>query len=168
MTDILLGQGVRFLLGVLLMATFALWFNQNSERILGRGGDASEVAAVDDADDLQQQIDRASGSAAQEPVRAGWFLDRTRPLQVPLVPDAVSRWLGGWRAAAAGAMLLIGAFFFGRLLGAIVLLSALIALIGPAVWVESLELSPRLGWIPLAAAAGLWATAVFFLRVDED
>ena len=166
MTDILLGQGVRFLLGVLLMATFALWFNQNSERILGRG-ESAEVAAIDDADDLERQIDRASGSA-QEPVRAGWFLDRTRPLQVPLVPDSASRWLGGWRAAAAGAMLLIGAFFFGRLLGAIVLLSALVALIGPAVWVESLALSPRLGWIPLAAAAGLWATAVFFLRVDED
>ncbi len=177
--DLLVGQQVRFVLAAVLLAAFALWFNQNQEEIL-MGTPTEEAEAAEDApDDLQRSIDfrnRADTGndndtdTAEAPVDAGidWYISRDRSVEIPGVSADITHWVSGWRAGLAGALLLLSSFFYGRWLGILSLTSAGIALAGPVIWHEGLNLSPELGWIPLAAAAALGAIAVFFMRQDLD
>lgn len=181
LSDILLGQPVRFVLGAILFACFALWFNQNQQWILtGRDIETAQAQAevadgtVSEAE-LQARIDRRSGGEAAAaavdagPIRtADWFAGRDRSLRIPGVSPTYARWLSGWRVGLAGLMLAVGAFFYGRWLSVMTLACALVSLVAPVVWIETIEAPPTFAWIPLAAAAIVWAGSIFFLREHDE
>ena len=186
--DLLLGQQARFALAAVLLACFALWFNQNQKQIL-LGSDEA-VRQATDADAVAKQ--RASGNtgrrqadldaaaagkgrvgsaksapaAAQTPTLAWW--ERFGPdgglddLDVPGVGP--SPWLSGLHVGLAGLLLGAGAFFYGRALAVAQFLAAAVVLVGTPLLAES----PPWLWVPGAAGAALWAASTFLLRQTQD
>ncbi len=187
--DLVLGQAPRFVVAAVLLACFALWFNQNQQEILvGEVADAGS-AVMDDLEDrrnrtdaaagsigaeaedadLQAEIDRAAGNRGRiDLAGGGWYAGRGRSVEISGVPTSLTRWVSGWRTGIAGLLLGLSSFFYGRALGVLSLAAAGVSLAGTVLWFDVLNLPPELGWIPIATAAALWAGTIFFLRRDDE
>lgn len=158
--DLILGQQVRFAVAAVLLVCFALWFNQNQREIFV-GEEAPQAQAVDAA---WVGLDDAT---APEPPRLAflWGTGETRALQVPGIDENATRWLSGFQIGLAGAILALSAFFFGRVLGVLSLLSTLIIVAGTPLMAER---DVTMSWLPSAIGIVLTLLGMFFFRVSEE
>ncbi len=138
--DLVLGLMVRFLLALVVLATFTLWFKQNSgdraarealETVNARReiGDITNTnvkgvirTATNIGEDVKKGVQSVADKTANSPLRpfpTGWqtLNDWSEPL-------------GGWNAGLAGLLLLLSAFFCGRIMAVLVMLAAVIAMWG--------------------------------------
>ncbi|MEL7239869.1 MAG: hypothetical protein AAGK78_13510, partial [Planctomycetota bacterium] len=117
--DLVLGQPVRFVLGVVLLICFAAWFNQNQNNILITGGAAQERAEAATEDSLAEASEAGAELTAGDSATsrttpsldATWVGGETEPLQIAGVDDNVTQWVSGWRTGLAGMMLVLSALF---------------------------------------------------------
>jgi hypothetical protein len=155
--DLLLGRGVRLVVGLLLLLGFAHWWNQN-------GG----VQALRQASQLAATREDAGATASKKISRSievihymdSGMQDR-QPLRIAHVPQWLCNGAGSWRGALAGICLIISALGAGRLLGLTVLVAAAVIM-----FANQLNL-PLTDQYPLAAAItglAMTATALVFLR----
>jgi serine/threonine protein kinase len=168
--DFVLGQQMRFILAVIILAAFALWWQQN------KGREALEETAaivqnhreIDIASAKKGQISEQVSDAGKDLIRgAEHAVESTsgKTLEVPLVPLAIRQRLSGWNAGLAGAILLISIFFMGRLLSIAMLFAAGIALFGTALTLPAIGQPPI--WMVALAAAMAALFALVFLRPVE-
>jgi hypothetical protein len=73
----------------------------------------------------------------------------------------VTKWVSGFRVGLAGILMVLGAFFYGRLLSVVnYLVVLLIVVVAPFLGVNA--------WIMIVAAVALWGLGLFFLRTSDD
>jgi hypothetical protein len=166
---------IRLILAIIVLATFTLWFNQNSR--------AARQEALDLANrrrtfDVTGQITDIKGQivdSAKDLANTGERIVSTtgdRPLQ--LFPEtwetmnAYAAAFGGWNAGLAGLLLLLSAFFKGRMMSLIVILSAAIAMVGHHTgWQLPIVATTIQPWMSAAAGVLLWVFGVMFFRDRE-
>ena len=73
---------------------------------------------------------------------------------------------GGWNAGLAGMLLLLSVFFVGKIMGLLVMISALIAMWGYRFDLPVIGYHPA-PWMAATAAILLWVFAVIFFRKRE-
>jgi eukaryotic-like serine/threonine-protein kinase len=111
---------IRFILGLILIAGWLGWMGQNgllptsSLEKAFKTGNVAHVATVND--DLQH--------TAAKSERA------TKPLTIPMVPEAMTGWFDSYNPGVAGLLLVISAFTYGWIMSVLVLLGAVIAFAG--------------------------------------
>ncbi|HMO26870.1 MAG TPA: serine/threonine-protein kinase, partial [Tepidisphaeraceae bacterium] len=169
--DMLLGAQVRFFLATIILACFAVWFQQNrGQQALEETVDTVNARRViEGGTDVRGTIERA-GDVGQEAIESMRERVGSQPLRLPLVPERFSKPLGGWHAGLAGMLMLLSCFFSGKTLAVFVLLSAGTALYAHQPWfpVVGQMLHDGKPGIAAAAAVGLWLFGVIFFRVNDD
>lgn len=156
--DQILGPRVRFLAGAALTAGCLLWMNQNgilsgehlqsvTEKV--RSLDLETVKSVDLANVKQAASDAAKKLARTETP------SEAKPLELPMVPAAITRWFHGFGAGVAGLILLTSSLFRGFKITFFALPAALIAFLGPEFGI------PAIG--PLTAPATSMAVGIALL-----
>ena len=155
--DLLLGRGVRLVVGLLLLLGFAHWWNQN-------GG----VQALRQVAQLAATREDAGATASKRISRSievihymdSGMQDR-QPLRIAHVPQWLCEGMGSWRRRLAGVCLILSSLGAGRLLGLTVLVAAAVIM-----FAKQLNL-PLTEQYPLASAItglAMSATALVFLR----
>lgn len=168
--DLVLGQQMRFAVAALLLICFALWFNQNQAQIFEGDLAAQQQAATADvtADDPDEpSAVRAGERGERRPQRFAflWGTGQTRPVELPGLEASTTRWVSGFQVGLAGAMLALSAFFFGRVLGILSLVSAAVIIVGTPVAAQQ---EAGLSWVPSAIGIALTVLAIFFFRVSDE
>jgi serine/threonine protein kinase len=158
--DMLLGQQLRFAIAAVLLLCFTLWFSQNQEAIFG----LNEAFAVDVNANPDETI-TAGGSNVRGEIDASAWWKRMwtagEPVELLGLDPAVTKWVSGFRVGVAGLLMILGAFFYGRLLSLANIVSMLLIIV----------VAPFLGanaWIVVLAGVAVWGLGLFFLRVSED
>jgi serine/threonine protein kinase len=136
---LLLGGKVRFLLGCLVLALFALWFQQND---LAASVDLSEVKSIGNTDDLL-----SSGKKLLD------AKPRHEPLKLPLIGSLFN----GFAPCVAGLTLILLGVFPGRKMSLFALPAATIMLVGPA-WF-TLD-----SWLAIGGGLAIAVVGLFFGR----
>src|SRR3954451_11466913 len=161
---------VRVILAIIVLTTFTLWFKQNSGDKYARDAAAviNSKRVVDVAGpDLKGQMVQL-GSDVTEAGKQVVNRTGNKPLQLfPETWESLNRFAsiwGGWNAGLAGLLLLLSAFFMGRLMSLIVILSAAVAMVGHHVNFELPALGTIAPWMSAAAATLLWIFGVMFFR----
>jgi eukaryotic-like serine/threonine-protein kinase len=158
--DIVFGRLPRFVLAALLIALFGVWFQQNDGRDMAKGFVDVTESRRDEATEQVARREFQAGTVTAGDVEA---MKPVPKLTIKGIPDS---WLTpfdkGWPTGLAGALLLIGSVFRGRMLAVGVLASSALALFGhlyefPVVGQIDMRIS-------MAAAAILWFLSIFFLR----
>ena len=163
--DMVFGQPLRLLLALIMLSGFALWFNKNgSERVISELS-TFNAKAVDPAADTS----KSKAGPIKPIVNDNLVTARTVRLKnmLPLaVLDPLYDAIGSPTGGLAGLLLLIGAFFNGRLLGLGVLVGAGLALFGNTVAVPGLSLlgEPLRLYITAAVATAIVFGTIFFFR----
>jgi hypothetical protein len=160
--DWILGQKVRFILAVVVLAGFAMWWNQNGGQAvkkevadtMGTRQEVTETVMIDPTRAISAMKD--FNVSAAEPV----------PLEITGVPAVLTNAVGSWGGGVAGAILAIGALFAARLVGFTVLLAASIALFGPLLSLPVIG-TPQ-PWLCNVAAAAVALFGLFWFRGRPD
>jgi len=184
-SGLLFGQQPRFLLAALVLVGFFSWQYQNREQykdvarsFSGTNVDPETIAMSDNITTAKQLVDdvklkgedkkletsRLSDNAARvktgpkemrEGVQsAAGFYDRQR--------ENIGKTFGRWGAGLAGLVLLIGAFFRGKILGVMVILSAGIILAAPFLPPSYFGIGINL--LTMVGGTALAALSIFWLR----
>jgi hypothetical protein len=172
--DLICSPVIRVILAIIVLGTFTLWFNQNSRaarqealdlanrrRTFDVTAQVSDIRGqiVDTAKDVKETGERIASNT------------RNRPLK--LFPDAwetanaYAAAFGGWNAGLAGLLLLLSAFFNGRMMSLIVILSAAIAMVGHHLTWQISMVGSIEPWMSATAGVLLWVFAVMFFRDRE-
>ncbi|CAN5567173.1 hypothetical protein BH09PLA1_BH09PLA1_04410 [soil metagenome] len=173
--DLICSPMIRVVLAIIVLTTFTLWFKQNSGDQAAR--EAAEVMnrrrEIDvsgQLTDIKGQIVDLSSDADKARQR---LVDRTGNKSVQLFPESFETLnhyatpFGGWNAGLAGLLLLLSAFFMGRVMALIVVLAAAVAMIGHRLGVELPWIGTIAPWMSAAAATLLWIFGVMFFRDRE-
>ena len=155
--DLLLGQQIRFAIAAVLLLCFTLWFSQNQVAIFG----LDEVAATET--ETAADILPGSGPRAEIDASAWWqrLWTRGAPVELMGLDPEVTKWVSGFRVGLAGILMVLGAFFYGRLLSVVnYVVLLLIVVVAPFLGVNA--------WIMIVAAVALWGLGIFFLRTSDD
>lgn len=116
LTGLLVGPQARFLLGALLLLGFAMWVHQNHLLNANR----ALKAANQTLDQARSALGDATRYDAGKPQVAGILstdTTGTKPLDVPLVPAAVTNLFADYRPLLAGALLVLSAMLSSTRLG---------------------------------------------------
>jgi hypothetical protein len=172
--DLAFSQIVRFALAMIVLAGFTLWFKQNSgdqaaREALEVAGSRREIDFTGQVKDLKGNIVRASTDIK----KAGETVaEKTGNKPLQLFPDRWERLnrkfepFGGWNAGLGGMLLLLSVFFAGKMMGLLVMISALIAMWGYRFDLPVIGYHPA-PWMAATAAVLLWIFAVIFFRKRE-
>jgi hypothetical protein len=170
--DFALGQQVRFILAMFVLAGFALWWQQNKgqealqqgAQIIGSKREVIDVTAKDFSKNVTSVVKDTAKDVAQGLQKAS---DTTtqKTLELPLVPLRVREALTGWNAALAGLILLVSVFCHGRLMSVTILLAAAVAMIGHRVNLPVVAVPAA--WVSALAASIIALFALVFLRKPE-
>ncbi len=164
--DLLLGQQVRFAIAAALLLCFTLWFSQNQEAIFIGDALAADVPAADVPleEELERQVALRGDESARQLAAPWWqrIWSAGEPLELWGLPPGVTRFLSGFHVGLAGLLMMLGAFFYGRLLGIATLVSMVLIILLPH------ALPDPAWWIAVASGVAVWGAGVFFLRVSED
>jgi MFS family permease len=159
--DMLFGQQLRFAVAAVLLLCFTLWFSQNQEAIFG----LDEVGAAELAEEEQEDAVITAGTGERGPIDASSWWKRIwtagRPVELMGLEPQVTKWVSGFRVGVAGLLMVLGAFFYGRLLSVTNFIAMLLIV----------AVAPFLGanaWIVVLAGVALWGLGIFFLRVSDD
>jgi hypothetical protein len=173
--DLVFSQIIRFALAMVVLAGFTIWFKQQG----GADAAADQARAIAESRreiDFTGQVKDLRGNI----VRAGSDIKKagenvvgktgTQPLR--LFPDrwtTLNRWFepfGGWNAGLGGVLLLLSVFFVGKMMGLLVMVSALVAMWGYRFELPVIGFTPY-AWMAAIAAILLWLFAVIFFRHRE-
>lgn len=149
--DIVLGQQVRFAIAAALLLCYVLWFGQNQIEIFDSLADPTAG---------QVQTDAGQAPASTPWWKQIWSVGE--PVELMGLPAAVTEPISGFHVGLAGLLMLLGAFFYGRLLSIATLVSIFLIVIVTYLVPDSLK------WITILAGTALWGMTVFFLRVNDD
>ena len=173
--DLVFSQIIRFALAMVVLAGFTIWFKQQG----GADAAARETAAVvgsrreidftGQVKDIRGNIIRAGSDikTAGEKV-----VEKTGTQPLRLFPErwtTLNRWFepfGGWNAGLAGVLLLLSVFFVGKMMGLLVMISALVSMWGYRFELPVIGFQPY-PWMAAIAAILLWLFAVIFFRHRE-
>ena len=159
--DMIFGQPMRGVLGLVLMVCFALWFNVNQEAILSSANQAmvEKVALDDGKPSLSDDAEPVEGIV--RPTMIEDYSDQSFPVRF-------TGNLGGWPVGLTGLMLMVGAAFHGRSMAIANLVIAGVCLIAPAMWDAALPEQASFAWLPLVVVFGAWFVATMLLREDTE
>jgi hypothetical protein len=160
--DVIFGQLTRLALAAILLCGFGLWWHQSKGQLIKQEAEGTASARRVDASELLKDPSRAF-QVARERVDAG--VKDYKPLTVPFLPERWSRPLGTYNAGLAGALLLLGYFFRGRVFGLAILISAAIVLVGHDWPLPFIAGKP---WLAAAVGGGLGLVAMVFLPDRTD
>jgi hypothetical protein len=156
--DWVFGQKTRFVLAVLVLAGFAMWWNQNGGAVVKKEASETMGSRQEVTETVLKDPSKAITTVGDYDVKV-----RTNvPLKVKMVPEAITTAVGSWGGGVAGAILMLGAIFSARLVGFTVLLAAAVALFGPMLKLPVIETPAP--WMCNIAAAGLALFGVFWFR----
>lgn len=161
--DIVLAPMWRVVVGMLLLACFAMWWNQNkrTDTILNNF-DPSKISATD----ATQLIKKGKDIVAKEVINANATADlQSQPLRVPMVPDRITDLLSGYPALIAGLLMVIGGLYRGNLLSVGMYASGAVALLGHHLTTVPFHDTAA---IVYGAAAAVWVFSVIFLSVSRE
>lgn len=155
--EVLLGPGIRLVMGLLFLLGFAHWWNLNGGvEALRR---ASQLAAS--PEDAGTTASRRISGAIQVIHYIDSGAQERQPLRIPHLPLWLCDAVGSWRGALAGICLVLSAIGSGRLLGLTILAAASVIM-----FANHLDL-PLTDRYPLASATtgvAITAAALVFLR----
>ena len=127
--SLLLGRGLRFLLGLALLALFAVWLDANGILTAGQVRDQTV--------EVYQVARRAAGAADPRILRElRWdvSLDSKRlnaPVELPWLPGSLGSKITGRNLGAAALILLVSVLSGRKLAGLLALLGSALTLFGP-------------------------------------
>ncbi len=156
--DWIFGQKLRFLLGVLVLAGFAMWWNMN-------GGAVVKKTAADTMGSRQDVVAQVAIDPSRAIVTAKEYdieLTGAKPLEIAMVPTSITTAIGSWGGGVAGAILIIGSLFSARLVGFTVLLAAAVALFAPTIALPVIGLPAA--WMCNLAAVSIALFGMFWFR----
>jgi len=157
------GPRTRFLAGVVLLAGWLVWLNQN--KLVDAGEIKRDVLTA--TSDREQAVANAEklGRKFADNVRAVADAGaETRSLEVPYLAPEVARRVDGFGLGPAGLILVLSSFFRGVRFAAFAVPGALIAAIGPRlIDPASRPLGPT-SLLAMAIGGGLFALGVVFGR----
>ncbi|MFN4242503.1 MAG: serine/threonine-protein kinase [Tepidisphaerales bacterium] len=167
---LLIGPQARLALGLVVLLGFALWLRQNDNLKLSEWAAAGRAVMSQTADRINEAIGNVSGEDVEGsgarvvvPKDSG----RRVPLELPMLPKAVTGLWADFGAGVAGLLLLVSAVFSGIRLGWFVIPGAALLLAGhllggmvPSVWV--------LSGTQVVQAAGLAWALLGLLLVRSD
>ena len=113
---------------------------------------------------LQRQIDVAAGDVTARKQIEPWWQRIWRvggPVDLLGLSPEVTQWVSGFRVGLAGLLMMLGAFFYGRIIAAVNLL-AMVLIVFVAPWLGGSA------WIVILGATALWGGGTFFLRSTDD
>jgi hypothetical protein len=163
--DFIFGPFVRLLMAAIVLTCFTVWWKQNSGARAAR--EAMGVLESKREIPIGGQLDdwtRAGQAAVEDAQRAAEIAARVSDKPLRLFPG--SEVLGGWNAGLAGLLLLLSVFFTGRVMAALVIGAALIAMVGHRFSLPILQ-QPAQAWMSATAGALLWVFGVIFFRQRE-
>ncbi|MBC8105970.1 MAG: hypothetical protein H7Z14_05225, partial [Anaerolineae bacterium] len=171
--DLICSPMIRVILAIIVLATFTLWFKQNSgDKVLrDTAGVINSKRVIDvGSPDIKGQMVQLGADVTEAGKQVA---NRTGNKPLQLFPETwesmngfAAVW-GGWNAGLAGLLLLLSAFFIGRLMSLIVILSAAVAMIAHHLNVELPLLGTIAPWMSAAAGTLLWIFGVMFFRDRE-
>ena len=161
-SDIIFGQLVRVLAGIVILVGFGLWWNQNTgaqtlQQAASLVGNREEVTETAQKKDLTTAIKTFKGF--------GMGMKSSQPLKVALLPQIVTDAVGSWNGGLAGVLLILSAFCVGKMLGFTVLIGAATALFGEKMHLPILNGN---AWVTAAAACVLWGIGMMFFREQRS
>lgn len=167
---LLIGPQARLVMGLIVLLGFALWLRQNDNLRPAEWLAAGRAVASQAADRINEAIGNVSGEDVEGsgakvvlPKDSG----RRAPLELPLLPPALTRLWADFGAGVASLLLLVSAAFSGIRLGWFVIPGAAFLLAGHTVG----ELVPQL-WLlsgtQVLQAAGLGWALLGLLLVRSD
>jgi len=151
--SLVLGRGLRFLLGVVLLGLFAFWLDAKGI-LTGR-------QVRDQAVEIYQVAHRAATAADPGILRElRWDLSvewkrLLEPVDVPWLRESLGMQIPGANLAASGVLLLVSVLSGRKLTGLLALLGATLALFGPRWGLVITALNDRLDGYGQARAVGL-------------
>jgi hypothetical protein len=140
--DLLLGARVRFIVGGLLIAGCAMWLRQNG--------------LVEERPDLQalRGLSAFIGAPSAD----------TAPLQLPFVPQSVTRYFNSVNPGVAGLILVLSALFVtGARIALFIIPAAAVAMFGHRLGLGQVWIIPEI-WTSIAAAGVLMVLGLLFGR----
>ncbi len=156
--DWIFGQKLRFVLGVLVLAGFAMWWNQNGGQVVKK--EASDMMATREEVTETVLIDPTKAISTTKDFNL--IVKQNVPLRIAMVPTVLTDAVGSWGGAVAGAILAIGALFSARLVGFTVLLAAAVALFGTMFTLPVIG-QPQV-WLCNIVATGVALFGMFWFR----
>jgi serine/threonine protein kinase len=121
------GARTRFLVGAVLLVGCLLWVNKNRDdfqKLVAQARAAKNVSDIN-AQQLQQQLQQQMAS---------W---KSKPLELPLVPAAVTGLFDGFNPGVGGLILVLSAFFRGPRVALFCWPAAVLAFAGPRLGVPA-------------------------------
>ncbi|MGH7214597.1 MAG: protein kinase domain-containing protein [Tepidisphaeraceae bacterium] len=179
--DILFGQKMRFVLAVLVMLPFLSWVYQNKEglanearAISAQSRDPVDIANEKRIETAKQQVKdvaladesakKLSTDALTDKMQKEGKVGRDAAKEIKEKEALIAKVFGNSNAGLAGAILLFGAFFRGRMLGLMVMVSAAVAIAGVIYAAQPLPMGLSARMVAMIAAPSLAALSIFFLR----
>jgi eukaryotic-like serine/threonine-protein kinase len=160
--DIVFGKMPRFIAAAIILAGFAMWWNQNYGDAAKREWDKTRMQQ---AEDPTETAKRAGGVAKAVIASATDTARPITPLSIKGVPEKLSTAVGSWAGLAAGLVMLLGVFVDGKRATLCAFAGAAIALFGQGMIVSYIPALESFGqYVSIGAGLLVGLGGIFLFR----